>query len=61
VLAGHDVERITGHIVGMFQNIYSDSWGSRLERILKFAIKTAALNGLTLYDVRHLLINPGLS
>jgi hypothetical protein len=57
VLAGHDVERITGHIVGMFQNIYSDSWGSRLERIMKFAVKTAALNGLTLYDVRHLLIN----
>jgi hypothetical protein len=58
VLAGHDVERITGHIVGMFQNIYSDSWGSRLERIMKFAVKTAAMNGLTLYDVRHLLMNP---
>jgi hypothetical protein len=57
VLAGHDAERITGHIVGMFQNIYHDSWGSRLERIMKFAVKTAAINGLTLYDVRHLLIN----
>jgi hypothetical protein len=58
VLAGHDVERITGHVVGMFRNMYDDSWGSRLERILKFSVKTAALNGLTLYDVRHLLINP---
>lgn len=57
VLAGHDVERITGHVVGMFRDMYDDSWGSRLERILKFAVKTAAINDLTLYDVRHLLIN----
>lgn len=58
VLAGHDVDLITSHIVGMFHNIFHDSWGDRLARILRFSVKTAALNGLTLYDVRHLLMNP---
>lgn len=57
VLAGHDPERITGHIVGMFKNLYGDSWGSRLERILRYAVLTAAQSGLTLYDVKQLLLN----
>jgi hypothetical protein len=57
VLSGHDPERITGHIVGMFQTLYGDSWGSRLERILRYSVLTAAMNGLTLYDVKQLLVN----
>lgn len=57
VLAGHDVDLITSHIEGMFHNIFHDSWGDRLARILRLGVKTAAVNGLTLYDVRHLLMN----
>lgn len=58
VLAGHDVDLITSHIEGMFHNIFHDSWGDRLARILRLGVKTAAINGLTLFDVRHLLMNP---
>lgn len=57
VLAGHDVDLITSHIEGMFHNMFHDSWGDRLARILRMAVKTAAINGLTLYDCRHLLMN----
>lgn len=58
VLAGDDPERTTGHVVSLMKNIYGDSWGPRLEQILSYAVKTAAMNGLTLYDVKQLLVNP---
>lgn len=58
ILAGPDPERTTAHIVSLFKNLYHDSWGPRLEYILKYAILTAALSDLTLYDVKQLLISP---
>lgn len=58
ILADSDVERITGHIVALFKSIYPDSWGPRLEYILRYSVLTAALLGLSLYDVKQLLLNP---
>jgi hypothetical protein len=58
VLAGPDPERTTAHLVALFKHLYGDSWGPRLEQILRYSILTAALNELTLYDVKQLLINP---
>jgi hypothetical protein len=57
-LGGSDPERTTGHIVALFHNIYGDSWGPRLEQILRYTTLTAAMAGLTLYDVKQLLVNP---
>jgi hypothetical protein len=56
VLAG-DPET-TGHVVSLFKNLYADSWGPRLEQILRYSVMTAAQARLTLYDVKQLLINP---
>lgn len=58
ILADTDEERITGHIVALFKSIYGDSWGPRLEYILRYSVLTAALLGLSLYDVKQLLLNP---
>lgn len=55
VLAGNDPERTTSHIVGMFKNLSKDTWSAQLQRVLRLGVFTAALNGLTLYDVRLLL------
>lgn len=57
LLAGPDPERTTGYIVSLFERLYHDQWGSRLERILRYSVLTAALNNLTLYDVKALLVN----
>ena len=57
VLAGSDPERITSHIVGMFKNLSGDSWSGQLQRVMRNAVITAALNGLTLYDCKQLLVN----
>jgi hypothetical protein len=59
VLAGPDPERTAGYITGLMKSLYSDSWGPRLEQILRHALLTAASAGLTLYDVKQLLVNPG--
>lgn len=58
VLAGPDPERTAGYIVGLMQSHYGDSWGPRLAMILRYSVLTAAMNELTLYDVKQLLINP---
>lgn len=57
VLAGKDPERTTSHIVGMFKNLSGDTWSAQLQRVLRNAVMTAALNELTLYDVKQLLVN----
>lgn len=57
VLAGSDPERTTGNVVALFKSLYGDSWGPRLEQILKYSVLTAAENNLTLYDVKQLLVN----
>lgn len=57
VLEGPDPEHTAMFITGLIRNLYNDSWGPRLEYILRWSIQTAALNGLTLYDVKHLLLN----
>jgi hypothetical protein len=57
ILAGNDPERVTSHIVGMFKNLSGDSWSGQLQRVMRNAVITAALNGLTLYDVKQLLVN----
>lgn len=57
VLTG-DPEMVSGHIVGMIKRLYGDtSWGPRLEQILRYSVQTAAEAGLTLYDVKQLLLN----
>lgn len=58
VLAGTDPERTAAFITGLMRSLYSDSWGPRLEYILRWSLQTAAMNDLTLYDVKHLLTNP---
>lgn len=57
ILAGSDPERVTSHVVGMFKNLSGDTWSAQLQRVLRNAVMTAALNGLTLYDVKQLLVN----
>ncbi|GAP53462.1 conserved hypothetical protein [Arthrobacter sp. Hiyo6] len=57
VLAGDDPERVTSHVVGMFRNLSGDTWSAQLQRVLRNAVMTAALNGLTLYDVKMLLVS----
>lgn len=57
-LEGSDSERITSHVVSVFRNISgTDAWGPQLQRVLTTAVKTSTLLGLTLYDVKQLLVN----
>lgn len=57
VLQGAEYERTAANLTGMFKSLYGDSWGPRLEQILRYSILTAAMSGLTLYDVKQLLVN----
>ena len=57
ILAGNDPERVTSHVIGMFKNLSGDTWSAQLQRVLRNGVMTAALNGLTLYDVKQLLVN----
>ncbi|QNK82565.1 type IV secretion system DNA-binding domain-containing protein [Nakamurella sp. PAMC28650] len=57
ILDGPDPEQTAGQVVGLFRTLYGSSWGPRLEMILKYAVLTAALNKLTLYDVKHMLFD----
>lgn len=57
VLSGEEHERTAANLTSMFKSLYGDSWGPRLEQILRYSILTAAMSGLTLYDVKQLLIN----
>ncbi|WP_285250216.1 ATP-binding protein [Pseudarthrobacter sp. fls2-241-R2A-168] len=56
VLGGGDPERTTSHVVGLFKNLSGDTWSAQLQRVLSNAVMTAALNKLTLYDVKQLLV-----
>ena len=58
VLRGREPERTAGFVVGLIKALYGDSWGPRLEQILRYSVLTAAQAGLTLYDVKQLLVNP---
>lgn len=57
LLHGPDPERTAGYVVHLFKSLYGDSWGPRLEQILSYSTLTAALHGLTIYDVKQLLVN----
>jgi DNA helicase HerA-like ATPase len=54
-LGGGDPEWLTAQVVGLFRLLHGDSWGPRLEFILRHAVLTAARAGLSLYDVKLLL------
>lgn len=56
-LRGADPERITSHVVSIFRNLSADTWSPTIQRILTASVQTAALLGLTLYDVEQLLVN----
>jgi hypothetical protein len=57
-LSGSDPERITSHVVSIFHNLSGkENWGHQLQRVLTTSVMTAALLGLTLYDVKQLLVN----
>ncbi|MBL7487181.1 ATP-binding protein [Frankia sp. AgB1.9] len=58
VLAGPNPEQTAAHVVSLFKALYADSWGARLAQILRYAVLTSAVNGLTLYDTKQLLTNP---
>lgn len=58
ILAGPDPERTTAHLVTLFKDFYPDSWGPRLEWVLKYTFATAIANNLTLYDCKALLEDP---
>jgi hypothetical protein len=57
VFSGDDPEREAGQIVAMFKGISGDSWGTRLERILRNTALTAAILKLPFYDLLPLLTN----
>lgn len=56
-MRGSDPERITGHIVGILKNLSGDTWSPQIQRVSTNAVMTAALNGLTFYDIKQLLVN----
>lgn len=56
-MRGTDPERITGHIVGILRNLSGDTWSPQIQRVTTNAVMTAALNGLTFYDIKQLLVN----
>lgn len=58
--AGRDPERAAGHVVGMFKAIAGDSWGPRLERILRNTAMTTTIQGAPFYTMLPLLTNPAL-
>jgi hypothetical protein len=57
VLRSGDVERVVAQLVGLFRALFGDSWGPRLEFVLRHALLTAARARLSLYDAYLLLID----
>lgn len=50
---------VTSNLIGTFKKIWIDSWGPRLEHILRFAILTLLnYESATLLDIQPLLTNP---
>lgn len=46
-------------LIGTFKRIWSDSWGPRLEHVLRFTLLTlVSCEGTTLLDIQPLLTNP---
>lgn len=58
ILAGDDPHRTADHVVALFKSKFKDSWGPRLEMILRIAVYTAAEHGLSIFEVIELLSNP---
>ena len=57
LLRGPDPARTAKAVTALFKTLWSSSWGPRLERILTYAVYTAASQGGTLEDVKELLVN----
>ena len=58
VIAPIDAELVTSGIVSIFYKLYGDSWGPRLEHILRNTVMTLALiPGSTLVDVLKILVD----
>jgi len=56
---GMSGEVVVENLVGMFKNLYSYSWGPRLDDVLRAALLTlAGVEGATLCEVPLLLTNP---
>lgn len=58
ILDGPDPWRVTLHVLELFHKKYRESWGPRLEYFLKLGLYTAAVNGLTIFEVKELMRNP---
>lgn len=58
ILAGPDPYRTASHVVALFQSKFKDSWGPRLQMYLRVGVYTAAVNGLSILEVKELLRNP---
>ena len=48
---------MTAQIVRLFKVLYADSWGPRLEYVMRHAVLTAAGCGMSMYDVKLLLLH----
>ncbi|GAA2324057.1 hypothetical protein GCM10010149_91760 [Nonomuraea roseoviolacea subsp. roseoviolacea] len=58
VLSGSDLAMSVDNLVGIFRQIYADSWGPRTDDILRGCALTLAHNGGTLADIPRLLSHP---
>ncbi|MCJ7827605.1 type IV secretion system DNA-binding domain-containing protein [Patescibacteria group bacterium] len=58
VIAPIDAELVTSGIVSIFHKLYAESWGPRLEYIMRNAVITLAnVEGTTLVDILRILTN----
>ena len=56
ILSGGNPELVTDQIMGIFHNLYADSWGPRMADILRTSLLTLAETpGMTLVDIPDLL------
>jgi hypothetical protein len=58
VLQSNDADMTADNVVGIFHQIYSDSWGPRTDDILRNCCLTVARRGGTLADIPTLLSDP---
>lgn len=61
MLAGDDPHQVAQYIVSLFKSRFPDSWGPRLQMFLRVGAYTAAVSGLSIYELKELMRNPSFS
>lgn len=58
MLAGDDPHQVSQYIVALFKSRFPDSWGPRLQMFLRVGAYTAAVSGLSVFELKELMRNP---